>query len=285
MVGAQQDLAGDVVAQSARAGEPDRYLAALLAPAPARSHLLALAAFSSELARVSAAVTREPMMGEVRLQWWCDAVQPDAASTGNPVAGALSLAVTEADLPRALLLKAIEAHALDLDPQPLQSDADLDAYLWATEGTLFELAALVVEGRRGGDMHPAAAAAGKSYGLTRLLLGLPHALSRQRQPLPRARIEAAGLSREALLAGEGGDRIAGVLAGLHADARNALAKAQGHVANLPREVHAAFLPLALVGTYLRALERPGRDVLRTPAGIAPLTRVLRIAAAHWFGRM
>ena len=34
-----------------------------------------------------------------------------------------------------------------------------------------------------------------------------------------------------------------------------------------------FHPLALVETYLRALERPGRDVLRTPAEIAPLTRV------------
>ena len=39
------------------------------------------------------------------------------------------------------------------------------------------------------------------------------------------------------------------------------------------EVRVAFLPLALVETYLRALERPGRDVLRAPAEIAPLTRV------------
>ena len=38
-------------------------------------------------------------------------------------------------------------------------------------------------------------------------------------------------------------------------------------------------------TYLRALERPGRDVLRAPAEIAPLTRVCRIAAAHWLSRI
>jgi phytoene synthase len=41
----------------------------------------------------------------------------------------------------------------------------------------------------------------------------------------------------------------------------------------------------LVETYLRALERPGRDVLRAPVEIAPLTRVWRIAAAHWLGRI
>jgi len=57
------------------------------------------------------------------------------------------------------------------------------------------------------------------------------------------------------------------------------------LANLLRNMRVAFLPLALVETYLRALERPGRDVLRTPAEIAPLTRVCRIAAAHWLGRI
>jgi phytoene synthase len=57
------------------------------------------------------------------------------------------------------------------------------------------------------------------------------------------------------------------------------------VANLPRHVRPAFLPLALVEPYLRALERPGRDVLRAPAALAPLTRVWRIAAAHWLGRI
>ena len=57
------------------------------------------------------------------------------------------------------------------------------------------------------------------------------------------------------------------------------------MANLPRPVRGAFLPLALVETYLRALERPGRDVLRSPAEIAPLTRAWRIAAAHWLGRI
>lgn len=273
----------DAVVRSARAGEPDRYLAALLAPASSRPHLLALAAFSSELARIAAAVTREPTMGEIRLQWWRDALQPDAGRTGNPVADVLCEAVAQANLPRAPLLEAIEARALDLATQPLADDAALAAYLWATEGTMFEVAAQVLDRRGGADLHPAAEAAGHAYGRARLLLGLPHALARGRLPLPRTRIEAAGLPADALLAGEGGERIAGVLADLHAEARSALATARGHVAHLPREMRVAFLPLALVEPYLRALERPGRDVLRMPAGIAPLRRVLRIAAAHWLG--
>ena len=66
--------AGAEVADIARAGEPDRYLAALLAPAPQREALLAMAAFATELARIPRRAVREPFMGEVRLQWWRDAL-------------------------------------------------------------------------------------------------------------------------------------------------------------------------------------------------------------------
>jgi hypothetical protein len=46
----------------------------------------------------------------------------------------------------------------------------------------------------------------------------------------------------------------------------------------------AFLPLALVGTYLRALEGDARSILRSPPQVTPLKRVVRIAMAHWLGR-
>jgi phytoene synthase len=41
----------------------------------------------------------------------------------------------------------------------------------------------------------------------------------------------------------------------------------------------------LVEPYLRALERPGRDLLRGAVEIVPLVRVYRIAMAHWLGRV
>ena len=47
----------------------DRYLAALYAPAHLRPALYALYAFNLEIARVRE-LAREPMPGEIRLQWW-----------------------------------------------------------------------------------------------------------------------------------------------------------------------------------------------------------------------
>jgi phytoene synthase len=279
----------DAVVAAARAGEPDRYLAALLAPPTARTGLLAVAAFASEVARVPYIAASEPAIGEIRLQWWRDALQPadDIARTGNPIADALRAAARRHDLPHALLAEIVEARSLELAGEVVADDAALQTYLWRSEGAVFALAGRILApgSSFSADIDVAAAASGQAYGLARLLLGLAHTLSRGRLPLPQSRIDAAGVTRSELLAGEGGPGIAGLLADLRGEARRSLVTGRQHVANLPREARAAFLPLALVESYLRALERPGRDLLRGVAEIAPLTRVVKIAMAHWLGRI
>jgi phytoene/squalene synthetase len=65
-----------------RGADRDRFLAALFAPEPARTGLLALLAFDHELARTRT-VTREPMLARIRLEWWREAVA-EAAGSGAP---------------------------------------------------------------------------------------------------------------------------------------------------------------------------------------------------------
>jgi phytoene synthase len=279
--------AADAVVAAARAGEPDRYLAALLAPPAARADLLALAAFAGEVARVPYIAGSEPAIGEIRLQWWRDALQSadDAALTGNPVADVLRAAARRHDLPRALLLDIIEARSFELAGEVMADDAALQTYLWKSEGAVFALAGRILAPGSSADIDAAAAASGQAYGLSRLLLGLAHTLSRGRLLLPQSRLEAAGVTQSQLLAGEGGPSVAALLSDLRDQTRTSLVTSRQHVANLPREARPAFLPLALVQSYLRALERPGRDLLRGVVEIAPLTRVVRIAMAHWLGRI
>jgi len=277
----------DAVVASARAGEPDRYLAALLAPTPARAGLLALAALSGELARVPLAVTREPAMGDIRLQWWRDALADGAPATrtGHPVADAVRDAIARHALPRALIDGLIDVREFDLSGAPMPDDATLASYLWKSEGAAFALAARVTGVAPGAGLQAVATAAGEAYGLVRLLLGLPQALSRGRLQLPQTRIAAAGATAHDLLSGTGGEATAALLAGLRADARTQLRAARQHVADLPRTQRTAFLPLALVEPYLRTLERPGRHPLREAVELVPFARVVRIAAAHWLGRI
>jgi 15-cis-phytoene synthase len=277
--------AGDAIAASARAGEPDRYLAALLAPPSARPHLLALTAFLSELARVPARATREPAMGQIRLQWWRDAIAAtdQGARTGNPVADALRATIKACQLPAAVLVEAIDARELDLARQGLADDAALAAYLWRSEGAPFALAAGILRRGAEADARPAAVAGGRAYGVARLLMGLPNALAHGRVLLPQSRLDAFNVSSGELLLGAEGGKVTALLANLCEEAREALARSRKEVANLPRSTRPAFLPLALVETYLRALEGGALSLLRSPPQVAPLKRVARIAMAHWLG--
>src|SRR5262245_36026444 len=277
---------GDAVEAAARAGEPDRYLAALLAPAREREALLALAAFAAELARIPRLVVREPMMGEVRLHWWRDALAlPAGERTGHGVADAVRRAARACALPAALLDGMIEARALELQSAPFADDGALHEFLWRTEGAQFDLAARVVGLPPAAEVEAACRSSGQAYGAARLLLGLPRSLSLGRVPLSQTQMASAGVGARDLLAGSGGAEVARLLAACRARIGENLADARRLVQRLPPPARVAFLPLALVRPYVRALGRVGGDPLRQEARIAPLTRVLRIGAVHLFGRL
>src|SRR6185503_20677651 len=91
-----------------RAADKDRFLATLFAPAERRGPLFALYAFKSEIASVRDRA-REPMPGEIRLQWWRDVLNGERAgeAAANPVAAALIDSVVRFKLPAASLLDLI----------------------------------------------------------------------------------------------------------------------------------------------------------------------------------
>lgn len=240
----------EIVRVAARSHEPDRYLAALLAPRRARADLIALAAFAGEVARIPAAVS-EPMIGLIRLQWWRDSIAGLApgVATGNPVADALAEAVVRRGLDRALLLGVVERHADTLSEAPVDEATVPAAFVRDVDGALFTLAADCLEVPRNPEREAAVAAAARGYGLARLLVAHPD--------LPAA--DLAGEARRAA-----------------AEFRS-LARAQ------PRALRTACLPVALVEPYLRGLDSRGDDSRQRAAGITPFARVWRLWWAHRFG--
>jgi phytoene synthase len=179
------------------------------------------------------------------------------------------------------LLGLIDAQSHNLYADPLADEAALERYCALTEGALFAHAGRILGTVADARLEAASAASGKAYGLARLLFTMPQALSRGRVPLPATRLEAAGLTAHEVLAGAGEAKLLAVIGGLQGEARACLAAGRQHVANLPREMRVAFLPLALVESYLRALGRSGSAPWRQAPRMAPLVRIVRIAAAHW----
>jgi phytoene synthase len=264
----------DAVREAARSGEPDRYLAALLAPKSVRGDLAALAAFSAELERIVQIVS-QPMVGEIRLQWWRDALATMARGerTAHPVADALGAAMQRHHLSPALVQSLIDARSVALGIELPADDHALGAYLEMTEGTLFRLSLLVLGVPDEVALTATVSAAARSYGIARNAGRLLVALHVPDLAVPDPQTGAA-------VPGE----IVNALAALRGEARAALAAVRGGLLARKRESLPALLPLVMVEPYLGAQERMA-DPLYDVADVAPLTRVLRIWWAHVRGRI
>ncbi|WP_237480962.1 squalene/phytoene synthase family protein [Lichenibacterium dinghuense] len=244
-----------------RSDDPDAWLAALLAPAAARPHLLALAAFTLEVRRVRHRV-KQAIAGEIRLQWWQDVVDGGRAAeaAAHPVAAALIDTVERAALPRAPFGDMLDAYRMDLYDEPPADLASLERRLAATHGIPIHLAVRALGGGAAAD--PAADDAGVAVGLADLLDELrgPH-----RPSLPVALLARHGAGAEEVAAGRSTAEVRAAAADLRAAARARLAALRARRRTLG-EGAPALLRAALVEPRLRAGERttdpftPGPDI-------------------------
>src|SRR5260221_1661907 len=183
------------VAEMVRRHDHDRFQTGLFAPARKRNALFALYAFNYEIARVRETVT-EPMLGQIRLQWWREVVETAYAGTAprqHVVAIALTEAIREFALTRSELDRLIDSRERDLDPAPPPTLAALEDY---AEGSSAPLAILALEvlGERGAPARAVARGVGIGYALAGLLRAIPFHAAAGRYYIPvdvaaRARID------------------------------------------------------------------------------------------------
>jgi phytoene synthase len=268
---AEEIAAGDAVRDAARSNAPDIYLAALLAPSAVRRDLVTLAAFSGELAKIPQ-IASDPHIGEIRVQWWRDALHSGAKS-GNPIADAMADTISRRDLPLDRINDVLDATVHSLYADPPANDEQLALDLQMRHGVPFALAARIlgtsVDAASSGIIHHAA----QAYGLANVGLTLPFALARGRNPLPPSLAPA----------GEPAD-WRGSITRLCARARSHLEHARAAYPAESKAVKTALLPLALVEPYLRVLSRKSHDPCRDIADIAPLTRAWRLVKTQVRGR-
>lgn len=262
--------------QLVRDGDPDRYYATLFAPAAARPHLFALYAFSLTVARVREAASN-PMAGEIRLQWWRDALQGEARGDvrANPVAAALEEAIRVNRLLRQPFVDLIDARVFDLYEDPMPRVNDLEGYCGETASALFRLASLVIGNGTEPGGAGAAGHAGVAYGITGLLRALPwHARSGQVY-LPADVLARYGVTREDITSGRGGPGLRRACADLRDLARTHLKAFEARPAIAPL-AGTAFLPVALVEPYLAMMERASYDPLNTLTDLPRWRRLWRL---------
>jgi 15-cis-phytoene synthase len=250
-----------------RTSDRDRYIATLFAPAERRDALYALYAFNAEIARVRD-VAREPLPGEIRLQWWVDVLngERDGEASANPVAAALLDIIQRHKLETMLLTTLIDARRFDLYDEPMEELGKLEVYAHETSSALITLAAQILTGSK---LEIAAKAAGTAQAFTAIQQSFPLYARRKQLFVPAELLARYGVEPYDIFAGRSSAGLNAAFAELRTIARRHLREAQQCLTALPSEALAAFLPLALVGPSLRLLDR--RDAF-VPAEISPWRR-------------
>ncbi len=164
-------------------GDPDRFAAVMAAPAAARARLFPLYAFNLEVARAPW-VSKEPMIAEMRLQWWRD-VLAEPAPRAHEVAGPFHAVIREAGLPLDVIDALIAARVGDAYGEAFADGAAFETYLDDTGAGLMWLAAKAC----GGGDEAAARALGWAMGLANYLRAVPELVARGRHPLPDGRAQ------------------------------------------------------------------------------------------------
>lgn len=118
------------------------HLAITLMPASVQKCTYVLYSFFAELDGLAAQVS-EPMLGEIRCQWWRDVITQKQAQ--SPLAEALLEAIALHNWPEQSLLDLIDAKIFDLYADPMQNTASFEAYAGHTYSTLIQLTATAID--------------------------------------------------------------------------------------------------------------------------------------------
>ena len=243
-------------ADMVRRGDPSRFQATMAAPVAARVVLFPIYAFNLEVARAPW-VTQEPVIAEMRLQWWRDALEQIRNGGGarrhevvTPLARVLDADMT------GLLDALIAARRWDTERAPFDSDADFTRYIAATSGNLMRVAARALGPARDDVVRDA----GFALGLANWFRAIPALEAAGCRPLPDGRPEAVREWAE--------------------EGLRCLARARAQRAKVSRAAIPAMLPLWEAGLILRTAKRDPRKVGQGGLDVSPVrSRAMLITRA------
>lgn len=279
------DAAYGAAREVVRVLDPDRYVATLFAPKASQPHLFALYAFSAEVARVRELVS-DPMPGEMRHQWWREALSSSSgeAARTSPLVAALRDTMRRFNLPPEPFLNLIEARGFDLYDDPMPTWGDLEGYCGETSSSLIRIASLILaEGEEPGSAS-LCGHAGVTYALTGLLRAFPVHAARGQCYVPHEVLLTCGVSHEEIFNGRDTEGLRAVLAAMRQRARDHLLLLREGIATIDRRIGAAFYPVCLAEPYLNKMQRADYRPFATPVNLMPLAKFWYIGLGAWKSR-
>jgi phytoene synthase len=246
--------AADHAANYLRAHDRDRYLASLVLPPKEREAVTALYAFNADVASIRGRA-REPAAGEIRLQWWRDALTSEGhgAVRQNPLAAALLDIVAEYALPLPPLTRLLTARRFDLYDDPMPDVPTFEGYAGETSSALYQLAAMILN-RGPVESGDAAGHLGVAHALTGHLRAFGYYAAQGRIFVPWSVLAANGVEEREVFTGQMSEGLAEALGQLVEMASGHLGKAEAAIHTLPRALRPAFAQIAVLKGQLDRLD-------------------------------
>ena len=241
------------IVEQVRKDDPDRYLVCLFEKAAQQNALFSLYAFNQELAKTRENIS-DPMLGEIRLLWWKEALDGIVAGTPreHPVIDALGLHLDVSAHIEALT-QLIDARRLDIYSEGAKDFDSLIAYVQGTGGRLNRLALTLAAPEAGSAALSAAEDIGNAWAMTGLLRAAAFQMQHGNSLLPVPEIPSDVTSWSA----EAAEAMTPLFEQMTKFTRSSLHRAQKTMPSFKGKGCSAFLLAHSTTRYLDAIEMVG----------------------------
>ncbi|MGB3337139.1 MAG: phytoene/squalene synthase family protein [Devosia sp.] len=272
-------------ADALRQGDRDRYLSTLVLTGAQRDAVTALYAFNADVAAIRERVS-DPAPGEIRLQWWSDALEGEGhgAVRQNPVADALLDTIARYNIPAGALLRLIGARRFDLYDDPMPDLETFEGYAGETVSTLYQLAAMILNDGATMETGDAAGHLGVAHAMIGHLRAFGYVSARGRIMLPWSIFEANGVREGEIFSGTESEGLSESLGQISELADSHLDKAQAAIAVLPARLKPAFASIAVLGAQLAQVNARRGGLFAPVPDDADWRKIARLAWWTWRNR-
>ncbi len=260
----------------------DRYLTILYAPEEKRDALYALYAFNYEISRIREGVS-EPMLGEIRLQWWREAIDDIFQGTvrSHEVMPSLAVAITEYDLSRDMLMAIIDGKSQDLYDENPENMAALESYLSQTAGNLSCMAAHIL-GQR--DIDDLAKRLGMAWGYVGLIRAVTYHISLKKSFIPLNLIEKNKMEG-VFLSQDHPENMKSILQEFTQQAEQHLKFIYDNKKRISPESRSVFLLTALTRSYMKTIKKADYNAFKLEEKADAFFRQWRLFTSALFNRI
>ena len=260
----------------------DRYLTILYAPEEKRESLAALYAFNYEISRIREVVS-EPMLGEIRLQWWREAIDGiyQGEIRSHDIMPSLAAAITEHELSRDILMAIIDGKAQDIYDENPENMTALEDYISMTAGNLSCLAAHIL-GQR--DIDDLAKRLGLAWGYVGLIRAVTYHLSLKKSFIPLDLIDKYNIDSK-FLSQDQPENMKAILQEFYQQAEQHLNHISENKKRIGTDTRSVFLLSALTRSYMRTIKKADYNAFRLEERADAFFRQWRLFTSALFNRI